>query len=157
MEKTNWAGHVVYGAARFHEPRSLEELQEIVRGSQRIKALGSCHSFNSIADTDGDLVSMRSLQRPLKLDRERGTVTVAAGSTYGALCEPLHREGFALKNLAALPHVLPHWGKLTTMAPAAVQAHCPKLNEFRRLVAEYDPKGVFRNDYLNKYVFEEFV
>jgi xylitol oxidase len=105
VERTNWSGNIDYGAARFHEPRSLEELQQIVHGSRRIKALGSCHSFNSIADTDGDLVSMRSLQRPLSLDRENSTVTVAAGATYGGLFEPLHREGFALKNLAALPHI----------------------------------------------------
>src|SRR5438309_3605533 len=39
------------------------------------------------------------------LDPEAHTVTVNAGITYGQLCPYLHTRGFALHNLASLPHI----------------------------------------------------
>lgn len=105
MERTNWAGNVTYGAERFHEPRSLEELQELVRRSLRIKGLGSRHSFSDIANTNGDLVSLRRIDAPLELDREKCTATVGAGWTYAELGAPLHGAGFAVSTMAALPHI----------------------------------------------------
>ncbi|HNP74469.1 MAG TPA: FAD-binding protein [Kouleothrix sp.] len=101
----NWAGNLAYRAARIHRPRSLDELRATVRGSSSLRALGSRHSFNRIADTPGDLVSLEALNRVVALDRERGTVTVQAGIKYGDLCAFLHAEGFALHNLASLPHI----------------------------------------------------
>jgi alditol oxidase len=70
-----------------------------------MRVLGSRHSFNDIADTKGDLVSLRRMPRVFELDNAAGTVTVDGGVNYGALCEPLHVAGFALHNLASLPHI----------------------------------------------------
>jgi xylitol oxidase len=70
-----------------------------------LRALGSRHSFNDIADTTGDLVSLRRMPRIFELDRVAGTVTVDGGVRYGELCEPLNDAGFALHNLASLPHI----------------------------------------------------
>ena len=39
------------------------------------------------------------------LDAEARTVTLGAGMTYGQLCPYLHSKGFALHNLASLPHI----------------------------------------------------
>ncbi len=102
---TNWAGNLVYGAERLHEPTSLVELQEVVQTSRAVRVLGSRHSFNDIADTAGDLVSLRRMPRVFDLDRVAGTVTVDGGVRYGELCRPLHAAGFALHNLASLPHI----------------------------------------------------
>jgi alditol oxidase len=52
--RTNWAGNIAYRAARFHRPASVEELQEIVSESSRLRPLGTGHSFNRLAGTDGD-------------------------------------------------------------------------------------------------------
>jgi len=41
----------------------------------------------------------------IALDPHARTVTVAAGVTYGKLCPYLHAKGFALHNLASLPHI----------------------------------------------------
>jgi xylitol oxidase len=101
----NWAGNQTYHARRLLEPTSVEELQELVRGSRRIRALGTCHAFNDLADTDGDLVSVARLPRRFELDRERSTVTVHAAVRYGDLGGPLAAAGFALHNLASLPHL----------------------------------------------------
>jgi xylitol oxidase len=105
MSETNWAGNITYSTGSVHEPRTLDELQEAVRRSRKLRALGSRHSFNRIADTTGDLVSMRGLARVLDIDAANRTVTVEGGITYGQLCPVLDQAGFALHNLASLPHI----------------------------------------------------
>jgi alditol oxidase len=103
--QVNWAGNYEYKAARLHEPESVDELAEIVGSATKVKALGSRHSFNDIADTSLDLVSTKWLDRIVELNRAEGTVTIQGGVAYGPLCEYLDREGFALPNLASLPHI----------------------------------------------------
>jgi xylitol oxidase len=102
---TNWAGNQTYGASRLHEPLSVEQLQEIVRRSAAVHAVGSRHSFNDVADTEGDLVSLRALPRVFELDAAAHTVTIDGGMDYGELCPRLDEAGFALHNLASLPHI----------------------------------------------------
>ena len=105
MLLTNWAGNRTYAATRLLEPASLDELRDIVRTSRSLRVLGSRHSFNDIADTTGDLVSLARMPRVFELDRTAGTVTVDGGVRYGELCGPLDAAGFALHNLASLPHI----------------------------------------------------
>ncbi|MEP7055274.1 MAG: FAD-binding protein [Actinomycetota bacterium] len=102
---TNWAGNITFGAAGFHHPTTLPELQKLVAGSSDLRALGSGHSFNRIADTGGDLVSVARLPSVLDIDSQANTVTVAAGMLYGELARPLHHAGYALGNLGSLPHI----------------------------------------------------
>jgi xylitol oxidase len=102
---TNWSGNVTYGAARLHEPGSLDELQAIVRSARSLRVLGSRHSFSEIADTTGDLVSLRRLPRRFELDPVRATVTVDGAVRYGELGDRIDAAGFALHNLASLPHI----------------------------------------------------
>lgn len=101
----NWAGNLTYSAARVHSPATVAQVQELVRGSGKLRALGSRHSFNTIADTTEDLVSLAQLNRVVALDREARTVTVEGGITYGQLGLALQAEGFALHNMASLPHI----------------------------------------------------
>ncbi len=102
---TNWAGNIAFGAARVHRPTSLPQLQRLVRDADRVRALGTGHSFNRIADTDADLVSVADLPRELEVDSARRTVRVSAGTRFGELGGPLHDAGFALHNLGSLPHI----------------------------------------------------
>jgi xylitol oxidase len=84
---------------------SVEELAQLVRRSVSIRALGTRHSFNQLADTTGDHVSLARLEVPIRLEPEAGMVTVGAGQRYGELCTFLESEGVALANLASLPHI----------------------------------------------------
>jgi xylitol oxidase len=102
---TNWAGNLRYRASRVHQPHTTEQVQELVRASRRLRPLGSRHSFNDIADTDGDLVTLADLQRLAEVDTQAATVTIDGGSTYGDLCPRLEASGLALPNLASLPHI----------------------------------------------------
>ncbi|MDQ3539730.1 MAG: FAD-binding protein [Chloroflexota bacterium] len=104
QRERNWAGNHTYRASRFHQPASLDELRRIVSAATRVRALGSRHAFNDIADST-ELVSLDRLPQKAAIDSSSGTVTVTAGMTYGALAQVLHHEGVALHNMASLPHI----------------------------------------------------
>lgn len=105
MSERNWARNVGYRARRVHRPTSLEQLQQLVSQSDKIRALGSRHSFSRIADTDGELIDVTRLPPMLELDSAARTVTVNAGARYGEFAPALDALGWALQNLASLPHI----------------------------------------------------
>jgi xylitol oxidase len=102
---TNWAGNITFGAARIHRPDSLDELRRIVADSTHIRAAGGGHSFSRIIDTTGELVRLDGLPRTVEIDAQHSTATVSAGMRYAEVAAELHRAGFALGNLASLPHI----------------------------------------------------
>jgi alditol oxidase len=102
--RTNWAGNYVFRAARLDSPNTVGEVRELVRRGSKLKALGARHSFNGIADCADDQISLKNLNQMVVHTRAR-TVTVGAGVTYGQLAPYLDAHGFALHNLASLPHV----------------------------------------------------
>jgi xylitol oxidase len=102
--RTNWAGNYQYRAARLQVPRTVQELQQIVRNSSKAKPLGARHSFNAIADTVGDQISLTHFDQ-MSVDPHARSVTLGAGIRYGQLCPYLDSRGFAVHNLASLPHV----------------------------------------------------
>ncbi len=102
---TNWAGNITFSALRTHQPTSLDELRRLVAGSPQIRAVGSGHSFSAVADTPGDLVALHRLPRTVQIDRLAATATVSGAITYAELVGQLNQAGFALANLASLPHI----------------------------------------------------
>jgi xylitol oxidase len=48
----------------------------------------------------------------------------------------------------------PHWGKLFAMSPSKLQSRYVRLAGFKELIRQYDPKGKFRNGFLEKYLFQ---
>jgi len=101
---TNWSGHHTYGATVVHHPRTVEEVQAVVTAAPRIRALGSRHSFNDIADAV-ELVSLDALEPAVVIDEASETVCFSAGMRYGELGTALQNAGWALRNLASLPHI----------------------------------------------------
>lgn len=101
----NWAGNLEYSTAIVAYPETVEQVQAIVKQSEKLRALGTQHCFNRIADSPHQLVSAKKLDKILLLDAEKKTVTVEAGVRYGTLGEHLQAKGFALHNLASLPHI----------------------------------------------------
>ncbi len=103
--RTNWAGNYTYKAPQLHEPTTIDELQALVKKLNSQKALGSTHCFNNIADSPQNQISTAKLNGVKALDPETQTITIGAGSRYGNFAEELHAQGFALHNLASLPHI----------------------------------------------------
>lgn len=103
--KRNWAGNFQYSTSNWHEPESVEEVQQLVSRLTKLRVIGTRHSFNSIADSNENIVSLQKLNKVLHIDRENESATVEAGIKYGDLCHVLHQHGYALHNLASLPHI----------------------------------------------------
>ena len=101
----NWAGNIEYGTDRLYSATSIEQAQEFVRKHARMKVLGTRHCFNHIADSTDEFLSLRAMNKVLELDAKARTVTIPANMSYGQLSPYLHEHGFALHNLASLPHI----------------------------------------------------
>ncbi|WP_328552787.1 FAD-binding protein [Streptomyces sp. NBC_00358] len=107
MTLTNWAGNITYAAKELHRPSSLEALRTLVADSSRVRVLGSGHSFNEIAEpgADGVLLSLTALPPAVDVDTTARTVRVSGGVRYAELARRVHEHGFALHNMASLPHI----------------------------------------------------
>jgi xylitol oxidase len=103
-KRTNWSGNYTYSTNNLHIPQNVEEVQKVVKSCDKIKALGARHSFNGIADSTENQISLKRLDS-MSIDAKARTVTVGAGVTYGALSPFLYQNGYAVHNLASLPHV----------------------------------------------------
>src|SRR5207302_4193157 len=101
----NWAGNLEYGTDKVYSPKSVGQVREFVRKQDRLKVLGTRHCFNSIADSRDQFLSLKDMDQIVDLDPAARTVTIEGGLTYGHLCPILDSKGWALHNLASLPHI----------------------------------------------------
>ena len=102
--RENWAGNLTYSTDHLHTPASMEEVRQVVRSCAKLRALGTRHSFNAIADSTQNQISLKRLDQ-ITIDEKARTVTVGAGVTYGKLAPVIDARGYALHNLASLPHI----------------------------------------------------
>jgi xylitol oxidase len=102
---SNWAGNLEYSTANVHYPKTIEEVQEVVKKCSKLRPLGSRHSFSKIADSTDNQVCLKEMNKVVSLDKAANTVTVEAGMKYGELAPYLQENGYALPNLASLPHI----------------------------------------------------
>jgi len=100
----NWAGNHEYGAEHVIELTSVSALAEELARTPKVRALGTRHSFNDIADGQV-IVDTLVAREHLEINADRTEVTVNGSMTYGRLAELLEPLGFALHNLASLPHI----------------------------------------------------
>jgi len=101
----NWAGNIDYGTENLYKASSLEQVQEFVRKTDRLKVLGTRHCFNTIADSRYQFLSIRDMDRVITIDPRARAATVEGGISYGQLGPYLDSQGWALHNLASLPHI----------------------------------------------------
>lgn len=102
---TNWAGNIEYSTDRLHTSASVDEVRSYIRSETKLKVLGTRHCFNNIADSKDQFLSLKPMDKVIAIDSDNRTATVEAGITYGQLCPYLDSKGFALHNLASLPHI----------------------------------------------------
>ncbi len=102
--RENWAGNLTYSTDHLLTPASIDEVRQAVKTCAKLRALGTRHSFNAIADSTQNQISLRQLDS-IDIDEKARTVTVGAGVTYGKLAPVIDARGYALHNLASLPHI----------------------------------------------------
>jgi xylitol oxidase len=97
VTQRNWAGNVSYSSSRVAEPVSVEDLTALVASEPRVRALGSRHCFNDIADTPGVHVSLARLRGEEPRLTAPGTLrtpaTASACSLTGRIRPSCHRCG----------------------------------------------------------------
>jgi xylitol oxidase len=103
-QRTNWAGNYTYRAKHLDVATDVEQVQRAIAGHAETKALGARHSFNGIADSREEQISLKQFDQ-MEIDAKNRTLTVGAGVTYGQLAPYLDSRGFAVHNLASLPHI----------------------------------------------------
>ncbi len=104
IPRTNWSGNYHYSTNKVLQPASVSETQDAVRSVAGVRALGTRHSFNGIADSEIAQISTLKL-KDISIDSKARTVRVGAGIRYGDLAIILDEKGFALHNMASLPHI----------------------------------------------------
>lgn len=101
----NWSKNVDFNDRGYLQPESLAELQELVRTNAKIRARGTAHCFNEIANTSSYAINLSKMSKTIEVNPDTNSVIVAAGLKYGELAPVLHEQGWALNNLASLPHI----------------------------------------------------
>jgi xylitol oxidase len=109
MTERTWAGTHTFTAPRLVNAASIDEVQRLVAGEaaarRQVRALGTRHSFNGIADSAGTIVTITGVQPDPVIDEAERTVTVGSGIRYGELALWLEARGWALHNMGSLPHI----------------------------------------------------
>lgn len=104
-ELWNWSGTYRFTARALVEARTVDDVRRAVAAGGRVRAIGTRHSFNDLADNGATLVSVTGIAPDPVIDEAAGTVTAGAGMSYGALAAWLQDRGLALGNLGSLPHI----------------------------------------------------
>ena len=93
---TNYDGGVVTLPQKVVRPESVEELQSILRDTERfpspIRAMGSFHSLTPCASSSGTIVNMSGLKKIQDLDADNMTLTAQGGLQLVEAAEVLRRQ-----------------------------------------------------------------
>jgi alditol oxidase len=104
-ELRNWSGTYRFTAREVIAARTAGDVERALAAGGRVRAIGTRHSFNDLADNGATLVSVTEIPPDPVIDEAAGTVTAGAGMSYGALAAWLQDRGWALGNLGSLPHI----------------------------------------------------
>ena len=161
--RTNWAEVVPYRHAALASPSDLTELQQVVRDAEKLRVVGSAHSFSHLSDAPGaTMLSLAFMARIGEIDPGSMTVSAEGGVTLGELCRYLAPRDCALYNVASFPH-------LTWVGAAATGSHgsgsscqCPTLfscvfREFSLMLARRFGAGIRNKGFQGYTASLEFV
>jgi xylitol oxidase len=101
----NWSGTYTFTAREVIPARTVDDVRRAVAAGGRVRAVGTRHSFHDLADNGATLIDVTGIAPDPVLDDAARTVTVGAGTSYGALATWLTGQGQALGNLGSLPHI----------------------------------------------------
>ena len=100
---TNWGGTYSCSPTRIESPTTEEEIVNLIRAAaergERVKVVGSGHSFTDIGCTDGCMIKLDNYNKVLEVNREAGTITAQAGITILQLSDALAHFGLAMENM----------------------------------------------------------
>ncbi|CAM1369446.1 FAD-linked oxidoreductase [Tenacibaculum sediminilitoris] len=99
----NWAENVQWNPSTVAFPHSEKDIQQLVlkaiRFNQKIRVIGSGHSFTSLCSTGEILVTLDNFQGLISIDKEKNQATIKAGTKLSLLGDLLFNEGLAMENM----------------------------------------------------------
>jgi L-gulono-1,4-lactone dehydrogenase len=99
----NWSGNQQSKPFRIERPASESEVVEIIRqavlNKQRVKVVGSGHSFTGIAVPDEVMIDLTRLNQVRSVDHSGGLITVQAGIVLSDLNAQLELHHLSMPNL----------------------------------------------------------
>lgn len=99
---TNWAQNQQCTAAVYYQPHTIQEIADILRQHQKVRVVGTGHSWSSICLNHEALINLDEYNKVLAVDKEKMQVTVQPGIKLWQLNEYLDAHGLALKNLGSI-------------------------------------------------------
>lgn len=99
---SNFAKTWSFTPSTVAHPTSAEELRALVRRANKVRVVGSAHSWSKGIITSDTLVSLDAMKRVLEVRRDELLVTVQAGIKLKELIVELERRGLALANLGSI-------------------------------------------------------
>ena len=94
---TNYDGGIVTTPQQHVHPKSVQDLQEILRDPQKypspVRAMGSNHSLTPCAASTGTIVSMDGFTKIVKIDEAKKTLTAQAGLQLVDAAAALRKKG----------------------------------------------------------------
>lgn len=96
VSRENWAGNITYSTDHLLTPGSVDEVRQAVKSTAKLRALGTRHSFNTIADSRWAQIPVKRLDQ-MTIDEKAKTVTVGAGVLSGKLAPYIDERGYSLQ------------------------------------------------------------
>jgi len=94
---TNYDGGITTTPQQHVHPKTVQELQEILRDTQKypspVRAMGSNHSLTPCAASTGTIVSMDGFTKIVKIDTEKKTLTAQAGLQLVDAAAAIRKKG----------------------------------------------------------------
>jgi xylitol oxidase len=139
-----------------HMPSAGAELQTEYL-VPRHHATAALPAIAAVRDRFADLLQVSEVRTiacdDLWMSTASGWASVAIHFTWKPDWEAVRQILPAIESALAPFEPRPHWGKLFTMPPEAVQSSYEKLPQFAALLGRMDPAGTFRNAFLDRFVF----
>ncbi|KAG0042557.1 hypothetical protein BGZ83_000333 [Gryganskiella cystojenkinii] len=102
----NWARTFRCVPEQYYTPSTEDEIIQILRlaklSGKRVKAIGTGHSPSDLACTDGFMINTDKLDRYIRADESKLTITVQAGMKLHQLHEYLQFHEMAMSNLGSI-------------------------------------------------------
>lgn len=99
----NWVGYEKTTPEQKLTPKSVEELQEIIRNAskngKRVRCTGAAHSFSPVAKPEEVAISLHYMRGIVSVDKEKMEVTLKAGTYLHEIGPALLEHGVAIINM----------------------------------------------------------
>jgi xylitol oxidase len=123
----------------------------------RRHAVPALQAVRSLADTIRPVLQISEIRTiaadELWMSPQYDQATIAIHFTWRPAQEAVERALLRVETALAPFEARPHWGKLFLAGAVATSTRYERFDEFAALQARIDPRGAFRNDWLDTHLF----